>query len=484
MSYSEEINKIDLLQQEINSYGELRADVKKKINYKFRLDWNYYSNSMEGNTLTMDETRSVMVGNIIVNGKPIKDVLEMKGHDEVISDILKIGKGIQRISEAKIRNIHKGIMHEEDESKKKKIGSWKTEPNYIFNYKNERFDFASPEEVPERIHALLNRTNAAIDAMQQNKKGAPHPVDVALQFHLDYVLIHPFYDGNGRTARVLTNLLLISFGFPPFWIKTNERNIYNQYIGDIQGYGGKPDLFFEFAADKILRSQQIILDAISGKDITSSEDFDKEIELLKRMQNPSTSKDVKIKSSKQTRQAILKEVYFPLIQNLNLNLSKLDTLFKQHSWIYFEEPKAPNFDIQKMHRFDSISSTINYLFTVSDESNSFYQNYKTAYWLLEYSDKNDFSMEVSIKIYFDYSHYKIKIFIGQPFPVGIMMKSYLKLTKSIDKRKITPFDSYKDYPLIEADYDETISEEKLIDFSNQISHEALEYIKLKANGVK
>jgi Fic family protein len=281
MSYIEKRKQVDLLQQKINAHGELSAEVKKKINYKFRLDWNYYSNSMEGNTLTMDETRSVMVGNLTVGGKPIKDVLEMKGHDEVIAEILRIGKGELRISEARIREIHKGIMHEEDEAKKKKIGGWKTEPNYIFNYKNERFDFALPAEVPGRMHDLLNKTNAAIDAIQQNKNDAPHPLDVALQFHLEYVIIHPFYDGNGRTARVLTNLLLISFGYPPFWIKTNERNIYNQYIGDIQGYGGNPDLFFEFAADMILRSQNLVLDAIEGKDIAEQDDLDKELALLK-----------------------------------------------------------------------------------------------------------------------------------------------------------------------------------------------------------
>ncbi len=282
MSYTDKREQADMLQQKINAHGELSAEVKKKINYKFRLDWNYYSNSMEGNTLTMDETRSVMVGNLTVGGKPIKDVLEMKGHDEVIMEILKIGRGELRLSEHRIKEIHRGIMHEEDESKRPKIGTWKTEPNYIYNYKNERFDFVQPVEVPERMHILLDKTNAAIDAIRINKKNAPNPMDVALSFHLEYVVIHPFYDGNGRTARILTNLLLISFGYPPFWVKTNERNIYNQYIGDIQGYGGKPDLFYEFAATMILRSQRLALDAIEGKDIGEPDDMDKKLALLEK----------------------------------------------------------------------------------------------------------------------------------------------------------------------------------------------------------
>ncbi len=131
------------------------------------------------------------------------------------------------------------------------------------------------------MHDLLNKTNAAIDAIVQNKKDARHPVDIALEYHLDYVIIHPFYDCNGRTARILTNLLLISLGYPPFWVKTTERNIYNQYIGNIQGYGGSPDLFFGFAADQILRSQNLVLNAIAGKEIAELDDLDKELAWLR-----------------------------------------------------------------------------------------------------------------------------------------------------------------------------------------------------------
>lgn len=281
MNYLEKRNEIDVMKQKIDDYGDLSVEIKKKIHYKFRLDWNYYSNNMEGNSLTMQETRSIMVNNLTVGGKPLKDVLEIKGHEEIISEILQIGKAKIRLSEARIRKIHKGIMHEDAETEKKKIGVWKLEPNYLYNYKRERFDFAAPDEVAEKMHLLLNKTNAAIDSVQRNKKNAPHPLDIALQFHLDYVIIHPFYDGNGRTARVLTNLLLISFGYPPFWVKNNETYTYNQYIADIQAYIGKPDLFFAFCTDLILRSQQLILAAIEGKDIWGEDDFDKEIEMLK-----------------------------------------------------------------------------------------------------------------------------------------------------------------------------------------------------------
>jgi Fic family protein len=329
MSFIDKRKQADLLQQEIIAHGDLSADVKKKINYKFRLDWNYYSNSMEGNTLTMDETRSVMVGNLTVGGKPIKDVLEMKGHDDVVLEILKIGQGEVRLSEHRIKEIHRGIMHEEDESKRPHIGEWKKEPNYIYNYKNERFDFVQPADVAERIHHLLNKTNAAIDAIRANKKDAPHPVSVALEFHLGYVLIHPFYDGNGRTARILTNLLLISFGYPPFWVKTNERSIYNQYIGDIQGYGGNPDLFYDFATGLVIRSQQLVLDAIAGKDISEPEDFEKELQQIEiRLKN---QEQKVVKRTPELVNQLFNQSIKPLTDALYEKLTKLNNLFTEFS---------------------------------------------------------------------------------------------------------------------------------------------------------
>ena len=77
MSYENVKTKIDSIKSQVAAFGELTIEQKKKINYKFRLELNYNSNSMEGNTLTIEETRSVMVGNLTVNDKPLKDIFEM-----------------------------------------------------------------------------------------------------------------------------------------------------------------------------------------------------------------------------------------------------------------------------------------------------------------------------------------------------------------------------------------------------------------------
>lgn len=280
MILNELLLKIDKNQSEIDSRGKFDETVLKKINYKFRLDWNYYSNKMEGGTLTRSETRSVMVGNVTIGGKPIKDVMEMKGHDNLVSDILKIGKGELRISEKRIKGIHKAIMHEEVD-KQNLIGEWKKAANEVINYKNEKISFTEPENVQHEIHELLNKTNAELDLFFKASKNQVHPLLLAANFHLEYVSIHPFYDGNGRTTRILTNLILISCGYPPIIIKETDKIKYYQYLADIQVYGGDKDLFYKFMADKLLESQQLIIDAIEGKGIEEPDDVRKEIELLK-----------------------------------------------------------------------------------------------------------------------------------------------------------------------------------------------------------
>jgi Fic family protein len=329
MTFQDKLSVINQLQTFIQQHGKLPDEVLKKINYKFRLDWNYYSNSMEGNSLTRQETRSVMVGNITVEGKPLQDVLEMKRHDDVISTIIKMGKGELNISEKRIKEIHAGIMYEEDPDRIKQIGQWKKQPNYLYNYKKERFDFVSPEEVPERIHKLVDWLNASKEKIQRRDKDALHPVFLAFKFHLDYITIHPFYDGNGRTSRILSNLILISFGYPPMYIKTDERNIYYQYLADIQGYGGEPDLFYDFMSGLLIRSQEIVLAAIEGGNIDEPEDLDKRLYLIeKELESFDSENDIKVHLNKEVFIGIYDTWLKELLKKGITLVQKFNHLFK------------------------------------------------------------------------------------------------------------------------------------------------------------
>jgi Fic family protein len=118
--------------------------------------------------------------------------------------------------------------------------------------------------VKEKMHELINWLNTQNEKIKSKDKKALHPTVLAFEFYLRYISIHPFYDGNGRTARILTNLILISYGYPPVIVKLEEKKKYYQYLADIQGYGGASDLFYEFMGGLLVHSQETIVKALTG----------------------------------------------------------------------------------------------------------------------------------------------------------------------------------------------------------------------------
>jgi Fic family protein len=231
------------------------------------VECNYFSNRQEGGTLSKRETRTVMIGVITVENKPLKDIQEMKGHDDVMQEILRIGQNQSRISEKRIKDIHRSIIAEENPEKKTQVGNWKTGYNEIINSKGEKFGFLPPDEVPYAMHHLLNWLNAEWDKIERKSKTALHPALLAFEFHHRFLTIHPFYDGNGRTARLLSNLILTAHSYPPFYITDEEKDTYNLYLSEIQGYGAVPDLFVEFMCKLLIRSLQVSLQVIEEAEI-------------------------------------------------------------------------------------------------------------------------------------------------------------------------------------------------------------------------
>ena len=328
MELKQILERLTELKAEIGELGKLPKEVLQKINYKFRLDWNYYSNRMEGGTLTREETRSVMVGNITVAGKPIKDVMEMNGHDAVVREILRMGKGEVRISEKRIKEIHKAILKETDDPiKNRQIGTWKTEPNEIINYKDEKISFTAPADVADEMHELLNKTNAQLDVYFAGKKEAQHPLIIAADFHLGFVTIHPFFDGNGRTARILMNLILIAGGYPPIIITDSGKQAYYQYLADIQAYGGDKELMYFQMAGLELKSLMLVLKASKGEDIEEEDDLDKRLEMLKRISETNEENIVRLHKKDIDINSFISLVINPLAHAIHGQFTKLEQLF-------------------------------------------------------------------------------------------------------------------------------------------------------------
>lgn len=279
------VEKCIKLKKELDSLRPLKKENELRIMQKFRLDWNYHSNNLEGNTLTYGETKALILFGITAQGKPLKDHFEITGHDEAIKWIIEVVEQERPLSENFIRELHKLILKESYEvnaitpegqptKKRVKVGVYKTTPNHVRTKTGEIFRFATPEETPAMMNDLITWCRAKVEEVDIN------PILLAAEFHYKYIRIHPFDDGNGRTARILMNFILMQFGFPPVIIKTDDKE--NYFSALRQADAGMIEPFIEYIAQNLNHSLEIMIKGAKGESIEEPDDLDKEIALLEQ----------------------------------------------------------------------------------------------------------------------------------------------------------------------------------------------------------
>ncbi len=260
----------------------LTPAVLDRVFQKFRLDWNYHSNSIEGNSLTFGETVAFLMEGVTAKGKPLKDHLDLRGHNEAINFLLALVKDDRGITESEIRELHRLILVEPYQVKAQtadgrpttktiQLGQYKTSPNHVETRTGAIHYYASPEETPAKMQELM--------AWYRENRDQLPPLVLAALFHHKFVAIHPFDDGNGRMTRLLTNLLLMQAGFPPIVIKTEEKGEYYGVLS--QADAGVIEPLLSFFAERLIRSLDLYLRGAQGEDIADDDDLDKEIALLK-----------------------------------------------------------------------------------------------------------------------------------------------------------------------------------------------------------
>lgn len=274
-----------ILKAELDTLRPLTEEAEQRIMQKFRLDWNYHSNNLEGNTLTFGETKALLLFNITAQGKPLKDHLEIKGHNEAILWILDLIQKERPLTESFIRELHQLILKESYEvdaitpagqptKKKVNVGVYKTSPNHVETKTGEIFRFATPEETPALMNDLLDWYRKKVEEAQVN------PILLATEFHYKFIRIHPFDDGNGRTARILMNFILMRFGFPPIIVKTEDKK--NYFAALRQADAGLLEAFVEYMVQNLNHSLDIMIRGAKGESIEEPDDVDKEIALLEQ----------------------------------------------------------------------------------------------------------------------------------------------------------------------------------------------------------
>jgi len=223
----------------------------KKVAEQFQVEMTYNSNAIEGNSLTLKETYLVINEGITIKGKPFKDHLEAKSHKEALEylyDLVERGKR-RTISEHLVRSIHQLVMQDID-------------LEWAGRYRNSLViiggaDHRPPEafEVPKLMHELITR-------VRKNEKKL-HPVESAALIHHRLAAIHPFFDGNGRTARLIMNIVLLRAGFPLSIILKNDRKKYYRVLAKADKGEFAP--MVRFIAQAVERSLDMYLKLLTPK---------------------------------------------------------------------------------------------------------------------------------------------------------------------------------------------------------------------------
>jgi Fic family protein len=343
----------------LDTLRPIEPSVLERVMKKFQLDWNYHSNNLEGNSLSFGETKALLLHNITAQGKPLKDHIEITGHNEAIELMLDVVKGNRPLTEHFIREIHTLLLKQPYSvnaltpdglpSRKTVLpGVYKSTPNHVRTASGELFRFAEPEETPAKMHDLVTWYRNKSDS------GGVHPVLLAAEFHYRFVRIHPFDDGNGRTARILMNFILMQHDYPPVIIRTEDKQAYFSALQ--QADGGALEPFIEYVAQNLVRSLDIMLRAIQGESIDDPDDFDKEIALLEQKLR-TTGKPAKVFKSKEVLQDFFQGTLLPLATELDQATALFNRFYARTAMtVWFDNTGLSYTDIIKQP--DHINQTI------------------------------------------------------------------------------------------------------------------------------
>lgn len=236
----------DEYKAKINALRPLSNEALVQVKEYYKIGLTYASNALEGNTLSLVETKVVLEDGITIGGKPLKDHYETVGHAKAFDEIINLSKNTT-FTENDIKLLHK-LFYEKIDNEK--AGEYRTSQVIITG---SDVELPKPEELDEKMHGFI---------LQLPKlKAELHPVEYAAMVHIIFVNIHPFTDGNGRVARLLMNLALLQSGYNIVVIPPVVRA---DYISALQKTNnGNNDDFINFISEMVLESQKEYLKIIS-----------------------------------------------------------------------------------------------------------------------------------------------------------------------------------------------------------------------------
>jgi len=252
--------KYDQLTQkkkELDSFRPLPLELTRNLEDWFKVELTYTSNAIEGNTLTRRETAVVIEKGLTVGGKSLREHLEATNHAKALDFIhYLLKKSPSQLRAQDILYIHDIILKSIDDNN---AGQYR---NVQVRISGSSVIMPNPLKVPDLM--------SDFQGWLISEHGLD-PIAFAGEAHYRLVTIHPFVDGNGRSARLLMNLILMMYGYPPAIIRKRDRLAYIGALEKGQLGGAKID-YEKLVAKAVDRSLDIYLKAVKG--IPAADDID------------------------------------------------------------------------------------------------------------------------------------------------------------------------------------------------------------------
>jgi len=203
----------------LDSFRPFNIAQMAKLQEAFDVEYTYESNRIEGNTLTLMETDLVINKGMTIEGKPLKDHFEAVNHKNAIDFVRNLVDKKTTFSHKILMDIHALILNSIDPSN---AGCYRRDNVRISGSRHLCPNFLKVPDLMDKYFAWY----------QENKE-ILHPVQLAAEIHEKLVTIHPFIDGNGRTARLVMNLILLQNGYP-IAVIASDREKRNQYYQSLE----------------------------------------------------------------------------------------------------------------------------------------------------------------------------------------------------------------------------------------------------------
>ena len=227
-----DFSAIDRLKATLDQHRPLDPVIVRNLREDLIVRWTYHSNAIEGNTLTLQETKVALEG-ITIGGKSLREHLEAVNHRNAILLLEDLVQKNEPLTEWSLKSLHQLILRGIDDDN-------------AGRYRTVNVRIAGAEPLPPD-HLQVPQLMERFSAWCQTEAMALHPVERAARVHSDFVKIHPFSDGNGRTSRLLMNLELMKAGYPPAVLPVDLRLAYYTAL-DADHVRGEKDDFVHMVA--------------------------------------------------------------------------------------------------------------------------------------------------------------------------------------------------------------------------------------------